>query len=217
MKYNGIFWDIDGTLYDSSQPWDVSKEIREELLLGERKLESLSREQLSCFVPYEGLPELMKKISKGTQGIISNGGHQLQIDKLKQLSLYDSINPELIFTSYGEVEKILKDPDHPLYLKSQNKNKRETFLELREYTGKPSTYMFEKAQEKSRLNAKDCIMIGDNWYDIEGAQKSGMNTIYVFNKNLETLYNPWSDKEIVPNHSVEKGDIKKLENLLLGK
>ena len=217
MKYKGIFWDIDGMLYDSSKPWNVSPEVEKKLLAGDISLNSLSKKQLSCFVPYENLPELIKKIPKENQGIISNGRYQLQIDKLKQLSLYDFINPELIFTSYGEIEKILKNPTHPLFSKSINKNKEKVFLELREYIGKPNTYMFEKAQEKSGLKAEDCVMIGDNWYDIEGAQKSGMNTIYIFNANFEPLYNPWSDKEITPNHRMQKADIKKLENLLLGK
>lgn len=213
MKYKGIFWDIDNTLYDSSAPWEVSREIEEDLLIGRKSLDYLSKEQLSCFVPYEGLPELMNDLPKETQGIISNGGNPLQIDKLKLLGLYDFVNPALVFTSYGEIEKILENKCHPLHYKSKDKNIKDAFLELRKYTGKPSSYMFEKALKKSRLNAKNCMMIGDDWKDIEGAQKVGMDNVLV-SSNDEPLYNPWNNKIITPNHKLVKGDIRGLRKLL---
>ncbi|MBU2053119.1 MAG: HAD family hydrolase [Nanoarchaeota archaeon] len=220
MKYKGVFWDIDDTLYDASAPWDVDVGTERELMLGKRKLEVLTEDQLSCFKPYKGLSELMQDIPREKQGIISNGGHQLQIDKLKLLEVYEYLNPELIFTSYGEIEKILKDSEHPLFKEAIKylDNKEELFFNLRGYTGKPNSYMFERALEKIKVGEKcssveDYVMIGDDWKDIEGAQKVGMDNILI-SRDEKHLHNPWTNKIITPNQIVERGNIDELRKLL---
>jgi len=219
MRYKGVFWDIDDTLYDASALWDVDEGTERELMLGKRKLETLTEDQLFCFKPYEGLSELMSDLPREKQGIISNGGHQLQIDKLKLLGLYKFLNPELIFTSYGEIEKILKDSKHPLFKEVEKylNNREELFINLRKSIGKPRPYMFEKALEKIRVGEKcssveDYVMIGDNWKDIVGAKNVGMGNILISSEGC--LYNPWTNEIITPNHIVKRGDIEGLRKLL---
>ena len=219
MGYQGIFWDIDDTLYDASAPWNIGGETERELILGKRKLKTLTEDQLLCFKPYKGLSELIGDIPREKQGVISNGGHQLQIDKLKLLGLYGYFNPELIFTSYGEIEKILKDSKHPFFKEAKKyiNNKEVLFFNLRKYIGKPKSYLFERALEKIGLGkegsiVEDYVMIGDDWKDIVGAQNVGMDNILISSEGHP--HNPWTNEIIVPNYTVEKGDIEGLRKLL---
>lgn len=213
MKYKAVFWDIDGTMYDNSR--DIPDDEKE-ILSRWKKLEAVPDRQLSFWVPYDGLAELMEQISQVNQGVISNDIHHLQNDKLLLLGLVDYINPELIFTSYGEAEKVLDTPNHPLLKGFNLQSDRDTDvhnMELR--TQKPETYMFERALQTSGYAPEDCVMIGDDWKDVLGAQKVGMKAIYISGLNQDEFFDPIAKGKITPDYTVQKGNIQALTDLLI--
>lgn len=217
MKFNTVFWDIDGTLYDNTQEIpDNEKEI----LSSWKKLEEIPERELTFWVPYQGLSKIMATIPQENQGVISNGIHQLQIDKLCLLGLKRHINPALIFTSYGEAEKILTLNDHP-FLKDQNIYASPNFdtnvYNMTLKTQKPEPFMFKKAINITKSLPEECVMIGNNWKDIQGAQSVGMKTIYISGaeEKEDLFYNPIAEGDIIPDYSIRKGDMDSLARLLI--
>ena len=78
-------------------------------------------------------------------------------------------------------------------------------------TQKPKTYMYERALEACGFAPEECVMIGDDWKDIDGANGVGMDTIYIA-RNKQRLID---DGKVVPNHTVENGDFDSLTELLI--
>lgn len=214
MKYKTIFWDIDGTLYDNSE--DIPKDERK-ILSKTKRLEKIPDKQLNYWIPYKGLVELMKSIPKTNQGIISNGIDHLQKDKILLLGLAGYINPKLIFTSYSEAEKELKvSIDQYLlhFLEREIEIYKVEDMSLK--TQKPESYMFNKALQKCGISPEECVMIGNGWEDVLGAQRVGMKTIYISGTvKKDESYTPIEDGQIIPDHIIKKGDIKSLTNLLI--
>ena len=97
MKFEGVFWDIDGTLYDNSG--ELSDE-ESQLCPDAYVLSKRPDGEMKFWIPYDGLVQLVGELQSENQGIISNGVHIVQINKLILLGFYDLINPDLIFTSY---------------------------------------------------------------------------------------------------------------------
>ncbi len=178
-NYEGIFWDIDGTLYELNRGYPIDDETEKNLLRGRIALENLPSEQKSYYTPREGLVELMGQLPRKNQGIISNGGQKYQTSKLNVMGLYNLVNPDLVFISLGEVEKILKDKNHPLFKETIGLSEKERSNAIKRKVGKPNPYMFERAIEASGLNPRDCVMIGDDEKDIEGAYMANMTGIYL--------------------------------------
>jgi FMN phosphatase YigB (HAD superfamily) len=209
MKYRAVLWDIDGTLYGMN-PGGM-KEIRIQ-----RRMEVadwVPDERPEFLTPYDGLAELMAQIPSERQGIITNGSGKLQRGKLSLMGLDQYVNPELIFASYEQAEKVLEDPEHPLLKGFTNRESHQKdVVAVGMKTQKPKRYMFERALEVLGLDAEDCVMVGDDWKDIVGAQEVGMNTIYI-----EGLRRPGPVEkgDVVPDFTVEKGDIASLTELLI--
>ncbi len=160
----------------------------------------------------------MEHIPQSNQGVISNGIHHLQNDKLVLLGLVGYINPELIFTSYGEAERALDTPNHPLLEGFSLQSNRDTNVyNMTLRIQKPETYMFERALQASGYSPEDCVMIGDDWNDVLGAQKVGMKTIYIsrVEKEDDKYFNPIADGKIKPDYTVQKGDIRALTDILI--
>lgn len=213
MEYSCVFWDIDGTLYDNSL---VAPQNELDFLSDCDKLADLPDFKLDYFKPYSGLVDLISKIPKHKQGIITNGFDLLQKNKLFLLGLSDFFNSELIYSSYSEVEKILKSSNHNLLENFFMTNDFSTDLHnMTLRTQKPETYMFEQAVLKSGKRACDCLMVGDDWKDVLGSQKLGMKTIYVSGLPVDEYFDSVGDCDIVPDFIIEKGDITSLSNLLL--
>ena len=73
---------------------------------------------------------------------------------------------------------------------------------------KPSPLFFEYALKQTGLEAKDAIMIGDNYNtDIMGAMLSGIDQIY-FNQKGK----PLQASDSIPTYTVES--LKEIENIL---
>lgn len=215
MKYKTVFWDIDGTLYDNEAKIPENKK---DIVLYPLICESVSKSNLKFWRPYNGLTELIKEIPRLNQGIITNGIYEVQINKLKIFGLIDHINPELIFTSFGEAEKIINTPGHPLLKDFDfHSDFLDNVFNMTHNTQKPTSYMFEKALGISGFAGEECVMIGDDWKDVKGAQTVGMKTVYISGLNKEDLenYDPIGEGLIKPDFTIEKGDIKGLRKLLL--
>lgn len=212
MKYDAVFWDIDGTMYDNSS--DIPEDEKDILSKWE-KLEVIPNRKLNFWIPYKGLAELMEKIPRERQGVISNGYDQLQKDKLFLFGLDAYINPQLIFTSYGEAERVLDLPDHPLMNGFSKQSRDADVHNMTLETQKPNRFMFERALEVGGFSANNCVMIGDDWKDVQGAQEVGMDTIYIAGLNSDRHYDPIGEGHLKPNHTVEKGDTIALTRLLI--
>jgi len=216
MKYKAVFWDIDGTMYDNS---GGIPENERDVLSFDRPLSKVPK-GLKYWVPYHRLADLMRQIPKDRQGVISNGYDQLQRDKLRLLGLDAYINPNLIFTSYGEAEKILNNPDHPL-LSCAGSDPEYYMHNLTQKTQKPELYMFQRALDETGFSAEECVMIGDGWQDLVGARNAGMQTIYIGT----TKHLPWDERKTLlkvlrnsrfkPDYKIKKGDIEALTRLLI--
>ncbi|MBI4895725.1 MAG: HAD family hydrolase [Candidatus Aenigmarchaeota archaeon] len=212
MLYNAVFWDLDGTLYNNHGKIPAN----EKNVLSLWEPLSTVPTDLKYWVPYPGLADLMSQIPKDRQGIISNGYDQLQRDKLRLLGLDTYINPDLIFTSYGEAQKALGLSGHPLTDHSDE------ISDMTRKTQKPEPYMFEQALRATGFSAKECIMIGDDWHDILGAKSVGMPSIIVTGSTRHMLE---SDRYTLLRalrnfkpyyHRVNRGDIQSLTTLLIG-
>lgn len=185
MKYGLVFWDLDGTLY-------------------ERDL-----------VPYQGLPNLLSRIPSNLQGLITNGYDEVQRNKLKEMGLIEYFNPDLILTSYGEAEQILDSREYlDLDLMFNDDFRINELEEVVLQTQKPNSYMFQKALEISQVCPGDCVMIGDSWFDICGAQRVGMKTIFVEGNTRKSQEDLYLDKLVTPDFRIQKGDVVNLEKLL---
>ncbi len=207
MKYEVVFWDIDGTLYDpliNCPKW-------EEELPEKSDLDGINISHLKFWMPYPGIKELLKKIPKNIQGIISNGYDLNQKNKILLLGVEDYFNPKLIFTSGGEAERLLSSG----YRKINGKKHIWAIDNMMEVTQKPGEYIFKRALQISGIKAENAIMIGNSWTDIYGAQKTGMNSIYISGTEKNEEANPVLDGKIIPKAIVRKGDIPALERLLL--
>lgn len=217
MKYKAVFWDIDGTLYDNSG--GIPEDEKDVLSFSDPLLKIPDR-KLNYWVPYNGLAELMSQIPKQTQGIITNGYDRLQRDKLRLLGLDVYVNPELIFTSYGEAERILQTTDHPLLVHAGRDP--ETRLDrITTKTQKPNKYMFEKALSTTGYSPEECVMIGDGWQDLVGARNVGMKTIYIAGSTKHLRYDErrgiitvLRKNQFNPDYKVTKGYMSHLASLL---
>ncbi len=207
MKYEVVFWDIDGTLYDpliNCPKW-------EEELPEKSDLDGINISHLKFWMPYPGIKELLKKIPQNIQGIISNGYDLNQKNKILLLGVEDYFNPKLIFTSGGEAERLLSSG----YRKINGKKHIWAIDNMMGVTQKPEEYMFKRALQISGIKAENAIMIGNSWTDICGAQKAGMNSIYISGTEKNEEANPVLDGKIIPKAIVRKGDMPALERLLL--
>ncbi len=204
MKYPLVLWDIDGTLYDPL----VDCSEGEENLPNQKSLSGITRANLKLWVPYKGLTELLRKIPRCNQGIISNGYNLPQRNKIALLGLEECFNTSFMFISGGEAERLL----NPAY----GKAKRHVWAvdNMMLVTQKPEAYMFKRALQISGVKAEEAIMIGDHWTDIAGAQKIGMRSVYIKGNEKPDEINPIKEGKIIPYAIVNKGDIKSLEKLL---
>lgn len=211
-RYRAVFWDIDGTLYNDSV---VFPEAEKDLFSFWNRFDpkSIKGIDLKFWKAYDGLIDIVKKFPKERQGVITNGYDLVQKDKLKILGCALYINPDLVYTCYGEAEKILNQPGHPLEGFAY-KNGSFNIDNLIELTGKPRSYMFERALERLGYDSKYCVMIGDFWTDIVAANKVGMKTIFIDGVRSKQDNEPLYRGKVVPDFVVMKGDTVSLENLL---
>ncbi len=206
MKYKAVFWDIDGTLYGMQPIRDDEVPIWNRM----HKTDWMPDEMPDFLRPHYRLVELMASIPKARQGIITNGREDLQKGKLDLMDLAKYVNPDLVFTSYGEAQKVVDDSDHPLMTRFDEVPDDVFDLTVMQ-TQKPKTYMYERALEACGFAPEECVMIGDDWKDIDGANGVGMDTIYIA-RNKQRLID---DGKVVPNHTVENGDFDSLTELLI--
>lgn len=77
--------------------------------------------------------------------------------------------------------------------------------EEHEVCGKPTAYVYEYILEKLKVEAKKCVMVGDNLLtDIKGAVQAGMNSIWISHgKDVP------KGSEVVPQYTV-----KNIKNIL---
>lgn len=150
MKFDYIFWDAEGTLYNHKEH-------------GHKHL-------------YYGLKETIKKIKPEKQGIISN--NPMVKFALNSFNILNYFNPNLIFDPHSEVDKILENPDlQKEYHLTKDPNKNFEYLEKQII--KPSPYMFNKATKTAKADPRKCLMIGDSYEDIVAAQLASFNIIYL--------------------------------------
>ncbi len=189
MKFDYIFWDVDGTLYNNHEK-------------GKKQM-------------YQGLRKLMKKIHSEKQGIITNNPFMKNIVNTFHIENY--FNSELLFEPDSEILKVLENKMHPLRnIVDLNENYEENYGKLEKYIEKPSPYMFFQALKKIDTKPSKCVMIGDSYEDIIGAQLVGFKTIYLsgLEENQSTNTN---NLMLEPNYEIHAGDISALEIIIFKK
>lgn len=224
MKYEAVFWDIDGTMYEPPQEipknewenifrWYISKVI--------------PANGFNWLVPYAGLAELMKQIPRTKQGIITNGNWRTQVTKLCLLTLMQYVDQKLIFTPDREARRVREMPDHPLRREYSLDDSGLVLRSIEFHMQKPNAYLFERALEVKGVPAERCVMIGNDWRDVRGAQHVGMKTVYMAGTGSESgpftaatpdsdqYFDPIAEGLIIPDYTIQKGDIKTLTELLI--
>ena len=106
MKFQGYIFDLDDTIYTGVEnPPD--EEVSDKVWPRYRPLSRVPKGNFVHWQPYEGIEDLLREIGKERLGIITNGPNHCQRNALRLLGLYGLVNPKLVFTSFGEAEKIL--------------------------------------------------------------------------------------------------------------
>ena len=203
MKYQGYLFDIDGTLLHIGPP-----------TYGE-------------YGPiFQGIDTLFREIGRGRIGIITNipspdGG----LRKLKFLGLEGLVDPELVFQAGNEAEKALKEKygeDFKITFESLISNSSESELKIAyDVRGKilevqkPETYLFEEFLDRTGFNPSRCVMVGDSEDDMEPAIELGMETVYVRDPGRRHHNDPMLNGDIKVDYSVNRGDMKRLREILL--
>lgn len=193
MRYEMVFWDLDGTICHSLS-----------------YISGRGQNLPQTLVPYEGISELLMNIPRDRQGLITNGYDAEQRNKLQILGLENCFSPGLIFTSEGEAKRLLNSK----YIHSRRKERIFDTDNMMLTTQKPQPYMFRRAIQISGVDPKNAIMIGNHWTDILGAQRAGMQTTYINGTAADNEDDFVSEGKIVPTFIVEKGDMRSLEKVL---
>lgn len=150
MKFDYIFWDVEGTLYNHKE--HTHKHL------------------------YYGLKNTIKKIKPQKQGIISN--NPMALYALKSFNIEQHFNSKLIFNPHEEIDKILENPKLQKNYHLTN-NPNENFEYLEKQILKPSPYMFNKAAKIANTDPRKCLMIGDSYEDIVAAQLASFKIVYL--------------------------------------
>ena len=218
MKYKCLIFDLDGTLLDSLQGildaanlsfkemgYNVQRTFEEgKHFIGAGAIEFARRAMKGTNIPIEKEPEIMERFlvnysriqseaTKPFKGItellkeLQNAGYYLAIASNKPQILLEPI-----------VKQLFPDIKFDVAL-GQRKNKPE----------KPDPFIIFEIMKSCKVNADECLYIGDSEYDYKTAHNAGIDSVIC--KYGFGFYNePWVKKPTYLVNTVEE-----LKNLLL--
>jgi len=193
-----VFWDIDWTMTTMKLPENIVDKIHKS------DIEDISEGEFEL-VKSPDLDEIMEKIGKERQGVISNGLTDRQYKKLKGLGVLKYLNPSLIMVShelakedmekkrYGWVDLFAKEI-HSYRRKEVPEHLRNTkvFAYLKRWE-KPSQLMICTAADryikeyKKQIEPLNVFMIGDRQRDMEAIVNYGGRGLHVNSPNKDEI------------------------------
>lgn len=184
MTYKLVLFDFDGVIYDPQLVADsgncITIEDVEQYYNNETSFEHLLEPLKPYWAPYEGLLDLIEELP-GKKGVVTNGPTIIQHTKLAHTGVDHIVDPELIFVSYEESEKIVDTEDHPYLLEMNPHSSRFEKIQQIEskYIGKPSPFMILQACIRSGCTPEETIMIGDQHTDVTAAKEAGASAVKI--------------------------------------
>jgi phosphoglycolate phosphatase-like HAD superfamily hydrolase len=184
IKFPAILFDMDGTLIDSGQ--SIARHFIQ--ALDENKIEHRIDEPLlieHLELPFE---ELNTLFALG----MNNGKFERFLETYRKNYLLDPITNTTVYSGAFEVLTFLKQNGIRLALatgkqmdvthKIMRLLKLDSFFEcLQGFEGgmkpKPSPDILQKALDCLRMDAKECLMVGDTHVDLQAGQALGMTTV----------------------------------------
>ena len=231
-NFKAFFFDLGGTILDATKDKRAHFEILSEIIL-RYGIPITAEEALNSHYEYLA-EEINKETFINTWDALERALHKLFSEYTPGISLdfpwikdlYFKYHDKYVDVAEGAIEVLNKIKSKNLYLgiisdidndymefqleKLKIKDMFDSITtseEVRAY--KPNPQIFEKALSKAKIEGKDAIYIGDNyWRDIIGAKKVGMTAVLIGDPPMEQF----ATKGIEPDIVIDK--LKELLNII---